>query len=500
MRPFARNWLPRTIHEAKEESCRAKCLLAKNNFLDFVTYTKPDYDVSWHHEAICRELDALVRGETTRLILCAPPRHGKSEVVSRRFPAYVFGKDPDAEIIACSYNNDLAKRMNRDVQRIIDSPRYKGVFPDTTLYGKNIRSVAQGTYLRNSDIFEIVGHKGVYRSAGVGVGITGMGAKYAIIDDPFKDRKEANSQTIRRSVWDWYASTFYTRLAPDARILVINTRWHEDDLVGRLIERQKEEDGEQWRVVSFPALAEPDREDAHDADLANRREGDALWERRFNKKKLLRIKAVIGSYEWAALYQQRPSPAEGAIFLREWWRYYGEKPAEIAGRMQEIAQSWDASFKDGSDNSYVVGQVWGKRDADRYLLDQVRAHMDFPATVKAVMALKAKWGKTGRIYIEDKANGPAVISTLQRTIQGIIPVSPEGGKIVRAHAVTGQIESGNVFLPSVENAPWVGDFIEEAAAFPNSSFDDQIDAMSQALTQMAERDGMEDWRRLGLPD
>jgi predicted phage terminase large subunit-like protein len=206
----------------------------------------------------------------------------------------------------------------------------------------------------------------------------------------------------------------------------------------------------------------------------------------------------MGSYEWSALYQQRPSPAEGAIFLRHWWKYYDENPADIASGMDGIVQSWDMAFKDAKDADYVVGQVWGRKDANRFLLDQTRARLDFPATLRAVLSLSAKWPKTTHIYIEDKANGPAVISTLQSKIQGLIPVNPEGGKVARANAVTGQIESGNVYLPSPSRAKWIEDFIEECAGFPNSAHDDQVDAMSQALTQMAADTDMEIWAKLGI--
>ena len=452
--------------------------LARRDFLRFVTYTKPDYQVNWHHEVICKELDNLIAGKTTRLILCLMPRGGKSELVSRRLPAYIFGKDPDAEIIASSYASDLAQRMNRDVQRIIDNPLYKELFPGTTLFGSNVRTVAQGSYLRNSDIFEIVGRRGSYRSAGVGGGITGMGAKYAIIDDPLKNRQDANSQKVRDTIWEWYTDTLYTRLTPDGRVLIIMTRWHEDDLVGRLLEKQRSGDGDQWRVVNLPAFAEENQENRHPED--KRKEGEALWPSRFSEERLAKIKSAIGSYSWAGLYQQRPAPSEGAIFLRHWWQFYTTAPE----RFEETIISWDMAFKDAKDSDYVVGQVWGKLKADRYLLDQVRGRMDFPATLRAVVSLQNKWPKASKIYVEDKANGSAVISTLQRDIPGLIPVNPEGGKVVRAQAVTGIIESGNVFLPSPMIAPWIGDFIEECAGFPNTTHDDQVDAMTQALIRM----------------
>lgn len=197
-----------------------------------------------------------------------PPRHGKSELVSRYFPAWAFGNHPDLSMIASSYADDLISRMNRDVQRIIDSPGYRRVFQEIGINAKNIRTTAQGNYLRNSDIFEIVGHKGAYRSAGVGAGITGMGADILNIDDPVKDAKEANSETVRKSVWEWYTSTAYTRLSPGGGVLLTMTRWHVDDLAGRLLEAMKKGEGDRWEIINFPAIAITDE--------LNRRSGEAL--------------------------------------------------------------------------------------------------------------------------------------------------------------------------------------------------------------------------------
>jgi len=261
-------------------------------------------------------------------------------------------------------------------------------------------------------------------------------------------------------------------------VLIILTRWSEDDLAGRLIAHQRDEGGEQWRVLSFPALAEDNRSDRHPED--KRQIGKALWPSRFDEARLSQIKAAIGSYDWAGLYQQRPSPAEGGIFRRDWWQFYDTPPRIF----DEVIQSWDMTFKAGGSSDYVVGQTWGTVKADRYLLDQIRARMDFPTTVRAVKAFHDKWPQAKRIYIEDTANGPAVIATLQREIQGIIAVNPEGGKLARAHAVLPQIESGNDFLPSRTIAPWIGDFVEECAAFNNGVHDDQVDAMTQALNKL----------------
>lgn len=446
---------------------------ARRHLMNFTTYTMPEYQVNWHHERLCEALDKMVSGEIKRLMVFMPPRNGKSELGSRRFPAYVLGKDPDAQIISTSYSADLASQMNRDVQRIMETEEYYEAFPETQLSGANVRTVAKGSYLRNSDIFEIVGKKGVYKSAGIGGGITGRGMTYGIIDDPFKNRKEAESKTNRDNVYNWYTSTFYTRLEKDARILIILTRWHSDDLAGRLLKLAKEDpDADQWEVINYPAIAE---EPIHETDP--REVGEALWPDKYDLDALKKIKATIGTYEWSALYQQKPSPSAGNVLNRNWWQFYTQAPSKF----DEILQSWDCTFKDNEDSDYVVGQVWGKKGADKYLLDQVRAQMDLPATIQAVKTLTAKHPYARRKLVEDKANGPAVIQMLKNQIPGMIAVNPDGGKIVRAAAASPDVEAGNVYLPDPSIAPWIHDFIEEAAAFPNGATDDQVDAFSQAI-------------------
>lgn len=452
--------------------------LARRHPRDFVLYTKPDYEVNWHHDVIFKEIEEFLSGDNSRLVLCMPPRYGKSQIVSRHLPAFILGDNPDARIIACSYSADLAQQMNRDVQRIIDDPKYREIFPRTKLSGANVRATAQGNYLRNSDVFEIVGANGMYLSSGVGGGITGRGFDIGIIDDPIKNREEANSPTYREKVWNWYTSTFYTRREKGAKILIVMTRWHEDDLVGRLLEQQKNDpSADQWRVISFPAVFEGADEYTHPKD--HRTVGEALWPGKYDAGALQKIKSTIGSYEWSGLYQQRPSPSGGGIFLSAWWGYY--HPHQLPKKFDEILQSWDCTFKDAKTSDFVVGQVWGRLAAQYYLLDQVRDRLDFPGTIRAVKSLSEKWPQARLKLVEDKANGPAVISTLKKDIEGLVPVEPNGSKEARAYAVTALIEGGNVFLPA--NAPWLDDFIHEAAAFPNGKNDDQVDAMTQALNR-----------------
>lgn len=449
---------------------------ARRKLIAFTQQTFPAYRANWHHEVLADALDQFIDGPITRLLVFLPPRYGKSELVSRRLPALILGRNPDARIISCSYGAKLASRNNRDVQRIIDDARYAELFPDTRLFGKNIRTVAQGTFLRNNDIFEIIGHRGYYISAGIGGAITGMGADYALIDDPIKNRLEANSETFRDNIWEWYTSTLYTRLEENARVLVTMTRWHEDDLAGRLLQQMSADpEADQWTVIRFPAI-----KDEPDIPYDPREPGEALWPDKYPVARLATIKATVGSSEWEAVFQQRPAPAEGGMLKRGWWQFYRTPPA----RFDEVIQSWDMSFKDTKSSDFVVGQVWGRRGAEKFLLDQVRARMDFPTAAQAVVLLSAKWPEARAKLIEGKANGPAVIAYLTKRIPGLIEVEPLGGKIARAAAVSPTVEAGNVYLPDPSRAPWVGDFITECAQFPNGAFDDQVDAMSQALTRL----------------
>lgn len=447
--------------------------LASTTLIGFMFATSPTYQMGWVHAEICGELEnflaAVRRKESPRLLLTMPPRHGKSEIASRRFPAYALGRDPDLSFIATSYSADLASRMNRDVQRIIDDEVYRAIFPGTRLCGKN-----SGDGIRTADLFEIVGHRGVYRSAGVGGGITGMGGDIILIDDPIKDRAEADSPTIRNRVWDWYTSTLYTRLAPGGGIIVIQTRWHMDDLAGRLLEAQRTGQGDAWRVVNFPAIAEENE--------PYRKAGEALHPERYPLEQLQAIRAAIGSRDWAALYQQRPAPDGGAIFRAEWLRFW--LPKDLPQSFDRLCISWDMTFKDGDDSDYVVGQVWGRKGADFFLLDQVRGRMGFTATLSAFRALADKWPQAQRKLVEDKANGPAVIDSLRHAVPGIIPVEPDGSKLARAHAVTTFFEAGNVHIPHPSVCGWVADYVAELTSFPAAAHDDQVDATTQALRDM----------------
>lgn len=456
---------------------------AQQDLASFVLFTYPSYSMGWVHQEICGQLDAFLQAvrekKSPRLIITMPPRSGKSELVSRRFPAYAFGRDPDIQIIATSYGSDLSARFNRDVQRIIDDDAYRQVFPETTLSGKNVKLDVHGSYIRTSDLFEIVGHKGAYRSTGVGGGITGQGADILIIDDPVKDRASANSATIRESTWDWYTSTAYTRLSPGGGVIVMCTRWHTDDLVGRLIAKMQSGEGDQWHVINYPAIAEEDE--------THRKIGEALHPERYPLDVLLQIRKAVGERDWQALYQQHPVPDGGGLFKSEWIQHWDKLPE----RFDSAVISWDMTFKDSDTSDFVVGQVWGKKDGCFYLVDQFRGRWDFVKTLEMFIAAAKKYPRVTRKLVEDKANGSAIISTLKRKVSGIIPITPKESKEARASAVTTLWEARNVFLPPPDRYPWVAEeFIPELLSFPSGAHDDQIDSMTQALSDLNQHQGL----------
>ena len=443
----------------------------------------PTFQQGWFNRIIADELQKfyfdVMAGKQPRLIIQAPPRSGKSELFSRRFPAWAFGQNPNLQMIAASYSADLSSRMNRDVQRIIDSEEYAGVFPETSFSSNTSASINSQKNIRNSEIFEIAGYSGSYRSAGVGGGITGMGADIAIIDDPVKDAKEANSQTYRDSVWDWYTSTFYTRLSPKSGILLGMTRWHEDDLAGRLLADMKN-GGDQWRVVSFPAIAEEDEE--------YRKEGDALHPERYDLTHLTKIKKAVGTQTWNALYQQRPSSKGGDVIKRAWFKRYSVLPL-----MRRVIIAGDTAQKVKQHNDFSVFIVAGIGiDGGLYIIDLIRGKWEAPELERKLEDIWNKYRashKAQSVYIEDKSSGTGLIQSIQRKrnipIKG---VQVDADKYTRVLGIQGFIESGYVFLP--DGAEWVEDFLSECEKFTatdSHKHDDMVDSLVHTINELTSK-------------
>jgi predicted phage terminase large subunit-like protein len=446
---------------------------ATKSLLAFTKYTFPEYEVNWHHEILCQRLEAFARGEIKRLMVFMPPRHGKSELVSLRLPAFIFGINPNARIIATSYSADLAGKVNRDLQRIMDSGEYQTLFPDTRLNGANVRTFAQGqSWLRNSDIFQIVNHRGMYRSAGVGGGIVGMGMDFGIIDDPIRNRKDANSETYRESTWDWFRGAFYTRQEKNAGILLTVTRWHLDDVAGRILALVNSgELPEQWEVIDFPAIAEEKR---HPLDI--RSVGEPLWENKYNLAALGSLRRMVGEYEWNSQYQQKPVPSEGGLFKREKLNLIDHEPYDIVRKVR----FWDLALSSKTSADYSVGVLMGITKSNRFVvLDVARFQVDWDDVVSKIEGVAIKDGRTVRIGVETAFfQAQAVRKLLQRPalFQFVINgYKVDTDKFTRALPFAARVGEDMV---DVLRSGFTGAYIDEMCSFPLGANDDQVDASS----------------------
>lgn len=442
---------------------------ARNDFWNYRLAINPGLKISWYQKDVAKELMQFYRDykDNKRPQLCieAPPQHGKSMQIIE-FISWMAGKDPNAKSIYTSFSKRLGIRANLRLQRIYDSEQYKAIFPETTI-NKNNTVTISGQFLRNREIIEYINKDGYFRNTTVAGSITGESLDIGIIDDAIKGREAAQSETVRNKIWDWLTDDFLTRFSDHGALLVIGTRWHIDDPIGRLRERFKN-----IRVLSYPAIAIKDE--------ANRKEGEALFPEHKSIDFLLERKRLMSSYSWSSLYQSNPINPDGAIVKPDWIRLF--TPKDLPGVISEWIQSWDLSFKDSNTSSYVVGQVWARSGPNKYLMDQVRRQMGFNDTLKAILTMRANYPQASEILIEDKANGPAIIDTLKKSISGVIAIQPDGSKESRFMSVAPQFESGNVFIP--QQAEWKDEYISELVKFPVSEHNDQVDATSQALRRL----------------
>lgn len=313
------------------------------NLIDFSIITKRDYRPSWHHEELGEGLELVEQGKIKRLIIQMPPRHGKSQLATINFPAWYLGRNPDKEIITASYSGELATDFGSRTRDLVASEIYQMMF-DTRLKED---TKSKGHWMTQKG--------GSYISVGVGGAITGRGADILIIDDPFKNREEADSEVIREKVWNWYISTAYTRLSTNGAVVIIATRWHLDDLIGRVL-KQEQEGGEEWYMISFPAIATEKEE--------HRKQSEALWPQKYDLQTLENIKRTIGPYEWAALYQQNPVLTESAEFKREWIDYRTEQEVKAMDTRNYLtidpamSEKASADYTGFCDNSVDKENFW----------------------------------------------------------------------------------------------------------------------------------------------
>ena len=444
-----------------------------------------NYAMNWHHYVVFHALEEVARGNIKKLMIFVPPRSGKSEAVSKLFPAWLLGINPKAEIILASYSASLANGFNKAVQNYIEKPEYGEIFPDTKIAGSHLGF--QTKEVRTQSFFQTVNHLGSVRSTGVSGSLTGFGAGDGghvpkpddefigcgalIIDDPVKDASQAYSNRIRDNVFDWYGTTALTRVEKNTPIIICQTRWHQDDLSGRLLEKE----GDDWVVVSLPAIL--DKKRPYDP----REVGECLWPEWYPMDKVLATKKTIGNRDFAALYQQNPIPAEGNIIAEKDIQLYSTLPVPADQFPHgSYVMSCDLQFKETGSSFTVLG-VMAKYESNWYLLDIVRKKMGFVETRKEIVAMTKRWPRCFRILVEDKANGSAIIDSIKSEVSGVIPVNPTASKDERLHAVSPLFEAGNVWIPKHHKE--THNIISELTSFPASPNDDIVDMISMALQQ-----------------
>jgi predicted phage terminase large subunit-like protein len=430
--------------------------------------------------------EALVWAYTTRdarLLVSMPPQEGKTSRVTKIGALWALSRNPELRLGVASYAQSLAEGFGREIRNTI------GGFDGTE--GSLDLGLRIAQDYGSARRWQLDGHRGGVVCVGIGSGLTGRALEALIIDDPFADAEQAGSSYYRDRVWDWWQSVGAPRLAPGAPAVVVLTRWHEDDIAGRLLAA---EDGHRWRVINIPALADHDPAKGQ-SDPLGREPGEWLQSARGRTvAEWEQIRIQAGSRVFAALYQGRPSPDQGNVWQRQWWRRYREplwsqhpdRPdAYLVHECDEMILSLDCSFRDTKGSDYVALQCWARRGANVYLLDQVRKRLSFTDTMTAFAAMAARWPQASRKLIEQAANGFAVIDSLKGKIAGIVPVKPRESKYARASAVSPFIEAGNAFLPAPDVALFDAEaFVEECTGFPNAANDDQVDAASQALAEM----------------
>ena len=394
------------------------------------------------------------------LLIEAPPQHGKSITVTETVPSWYLGRHPAARVIIAGYNDEFAERFCRRNKEKLRR------------FGEDLFGVAPGAVDRATEI-ELSNGAGRLISRGILSGITGNPANLLVIDDPVKNRQEADSPAYRARVWEEWQNSLKTRLAAGAKVLVIMTPWHEDDFAARLRRSEKN-----LRLLRLPAEAEGDDPlgRAPGEPLCPELGRDAAWLRDFKRSYL--DDPLGGARAWTALYQCAPRAEGGNLVPRRWWRYYdADRPPDFSAEVISV----DAAFKGAPASDFVAVTVWGRRENKYYLRFCLNRRLDFPGTLAAIRAVRRLYPGARAVLIEDKANGPAIIQTLQAEMF-CVPVNPLGGKEARVNAVSPAIESGHVFLP--EKAPWLADYVDQWSAFPAGAHDDMVDSSTQALSYL----------------
>lgn len=447
-------------------------LQARDSFWAFRQFLDPKLKKGWWQRDIANHLqqfrDDLFAQLSPSLVIMAPPQHGKSVQVID-FIAWICGQAPHLKTIFTSVSERLGVRANLRLRRIFASKRFNEVFPDFKLA------------TANNNLLEMAGAEGYFRNTTVRGAIVGESLDFGVIDDPLKGREEANSEVIRDKTWDWFTDDFFSRFSEFAGMLIVLTRWHIDDPVGRLVEHSPPES---IKVLRYPAVAEVDEK--------YRKAGEVLFPEHKSLDFLLKRKAVMTPENWEALYQQNPVVAGGNKFKDEWFLRHTEVP-RLAWRAIYI----DTAQKTKERNDYTVMQEWGKGvDGKAYLLDQVRGRFEAPELLttslsfweKCKMRDQAHYGFLRKMSIEDKVSGTGLIQQVRRKSIPVLAVQRDTDKVMRANDVVPFVSTGLVSIP--KDAVWVKSWIGEVIAFPDGTNDDQVDPMIDALVDMCSKGAM----------
>ena len=460
------------------ETARVRC---RDDFHGFVQLLAPlvlpeDFKDGRHIRLICDKLMAVERGDIPRLMLMMPPGSMKTVLVNKLFVSWCLGRHPTWQILSVSHTTELSERFGRDVRDLISSDEYEKVFPATVLR-KDVR--AAGRWYTTK--------KGVYTAAGAGTSIAGMRANLGILDDVLSEQS-ARSENDRRALIAWYPGGFRTRLLPGARVVMVGTRWHHEDLQGWLLEQQgKNKRSDQWEVIKIPALL-----DDEGATLLGLPAGESYWPEMWSTESMEQTKANTSAHDWSALYEQNPTPEEGALFKAEWFK---EWPHDAPPNCSYVLMSLDTAFSKRETADYSVVQVWGifhltqtdskgieTRVPHMLLLSSKRGRWEYPELRQETQKSYDKF-KPDVVVIEKKASGQSLIQDLQRAGLPVREFMPDRDKISRANAITPILASGRLWVP---RRLWGEELIHEALQFPLGGNDDQVDAMSQAVLFMRE--------------
>lgn len=442
---------------------------SRESLSKFITYTMEDYEMQWYQKYVCDKIDAVLDGSLgkKKLMMFLPPQHSKSQISSRHFPAYALGKNPNSKILVGSYSASLSNSFCMDCQSIMDSPEYASVFPNTGI-GKDVK--------RTQDYFETIQGSGYYKAVGVGGGLTGFTGDIAIIDDPFKDRREASSKTYRNNAWDWYTDVVKTRLHNDSIQIMLFTRWHEDDLAGRVLAQEADE----WEVIAIPALKEETKPIPQAIDIPDPRKIDeALWENRHSAKRIKKIRESNPN-TFSSLYQQRPAAQEGNMLKREWF----ELSENFNPKNYKFDIYIDGAYTKNTNNDPTAIMVVAHNKSEMVVVNSTTIHLElyellefFP---KYFASHELSKGRT-RVFIEPKASGKSLVSMLKKKGFNCIEISNKRvalGKISRVEDSAPSLQGGKV---KMLKAGWNNSFIEECASFPNGIHDDQVDNLCYAV-------------------